>query len=497
MTAGAPAAVSASSPPGLRQRAAVGTVVNALFLTGMNGLTMARGFIAAGFLAASQYGVWGVLTAVLGTMFWLKELGISDKYVQQDESDQELAYQRAFTLELVVTLILTVTMLVALPIFALALNQKEIIKPGIVLAAAIPAMAFQSAIWIHYRRLDFVRQRSLQAIDPVVGFMVTVALAVAGAGYWSLVAGAVAGAWATAIAALLRAPYPIRLRFDRRVAREYIIFSWPLFVGSVSGLAIVHASIFAANSAAGLAGVGVLAVANSITRYAGQVDVIISDTLYPAICRVRDRLDVLYESFVKSNRLVLMGALPIGLGFGVFAPDFVHFIIGDQWSPGIRLMQAIGVLAGVSQIGFNWTAYLRAVGDTRPLAFVGMLTAATFVVAVFPLSHRFGLDGFALASAIMIAVHMAARSYFLRRLFPEFRMWRHGLRAILPVLPALAIVGLLRLVEGGGRDEMQAVIEVCCFVGFAGLGTWVLERALIREVLSYLTGRHQVQSSVV
>ena len=33
--------------------------------------------------------------------------------------------------------------------------------------------------------MEFVRQRLLQAVDPIVGFVVAVALAVAGAGYWA------------------------------------------------------------------------------------------------------------------------------------------------------------------------------------------------------------------------------------------------------------------------------------------------------------------------
>ena len=35
----------------------------------------------------------------LGTLVWLKQVGIGDKYIQQDEGDQERAFQKAFTLE--------------------------------------------------------------------------------------------------------------------------------------------------------------------------------------------------------------------------------------------------------------------------------------------------------------------------------------------------------------------------------------------------------------
>ena len=52
----------------------------------------------------------------------------------------------------------------------------------------MPASAFQAPLWTFYRRMDYLRQRKLQVFDPVVGFVVTLGLAVAGFG--RLVAGA-------------------------------------------------------------------------------------------------------------------------------------------------------------------------------------------------------------------------------------------------------------------------------------------------------------------
>src|SRR5919197_3780711 len=69
----------------LRQHAARGTVVNAVFNTAITILGFLRGFILAAFLAPSDYGVWGILLISLGTLAWLKQVGISDKYIQQDD----------------------------------------------------------------------------------------------------------------------------------------------------------------------------------------------------------------------------------------------------------------------------------------------------------------------------------------------------------------------------------------------------------------------------
>src|SRR5919197_5348900 len=86
-------------PGGLRNLAARGTLVNGAFLAFLSLLNLVRSFVLAHELTREDYGVWGVILVSLGTLLWLKQAGVSDKYVQQDDTDQEDAFQRAFTLE--------------------------------------------------------------------------------------------------------------------------------------------------------------------------------------------------------------------------------------------------------------------------------------------------------------------------------------------------------------------------------------------------------------
>ena len=70
------------------------------------------------------------------------------------------------------------------------------------------AFALQAPMWIFFRRMEYRRQRSLQALQPLVGFMVTVPLAAAtNLGVWSLIVGQVAGYAVAVGAALAVSPY--------------------------------------------------------------------------------------------------------------------------------------------------------------------------------------------------------------------------------------------------------------------------------------------------
>lgn len=483
--------LDAAIPKGrtLRQHAARGTLINGAFMTGLGVLSLLRGFVVAAFVTTSDYGLWGVLIVTIGTLVLLKQVGIGDRFIAQDEPDQELAYHRAFTLELLLTLVVSALLLALLPLFALAYGQPELLAPGLVVIAALPAIALQTPVWVYYRRMQFVRQRTLQAVDPIVAFGVTLGLAIAGAGYWAFVIGFFVGAWSAALVAVLAAPVRPRWSFDRAVLRSYAAFSWPLFIAALGGVVVAQAAVFGTETHLGIAAVGALTLAITITQFTARVDQLVTETLYPAICAVRDRTELLLESFVKSNRLALMWGVPFGVGVSLFCADLVAFGIGDRWEPAIELMQVFGVVAAVGQIGFNWDAYFRALGQTRPMAISGVAAAATFLVVGIPLLLAFGLRGLAAAIALQTAVDLTLRARFLRRIFPGLRFLRHALRGFLPTIPAVAVVLLIRAAESGERTLAVAIGEAVIYLTVTASVTWFAERPLLREAFGYLTGR--------
>jgi hypothetical protein len=133
----------------LREHAARGAVVNTAFLVGLSVLGLLRGFVLAGLVTTSQYGVWGVIVVALGTLMLFKQVGVEDRYIQQDEPDQELAFQRAFTIELAVTALFMAIVVVAVPIAALVYGESAIVAPGLVICLVLPAGALQAPLWIH------------------------------------------------------------------------------------------------------------------------------------------------------------------------------------------------------------------------------------------------------------------------------------------------------------------------------------------------------------
>ena len=474
---------------GLRRAAARGSVVYGVFNLGLAVLGLLKGFLVAAFLTPTEYGIWGLLAVSLGTLLWLTQLGFDDKYIQQDDSNQEHAFQVALTLNCVLAAVFVALMLALLPLFALAYGTWEIVAPGAVLAiVAVPAAALQMPQWFYFRKMDFVKQRTLQLYDPIVSITVIVGLAIAGFGYWALVIGTIAGGVAAAIAAVRAAPYPMRLRWKPGALRSYVSFSWPLLIESSSATGVAQVSVLTAQNALGTASVGAIGLASTISQYTARVDALVSAPLYSAVCAAKDRGSVMAEAFSKSNRLALLWGVPCGVGIALFAPDLARFWLGEEWSFAVPVIQAFAIGAALNQICVNYSVFFRAREETRPMAVAGAAFFIGVMVIAIPLLLSQGIEGYAIGMVAATAVMVAVRIVYVRRMFPAFPIWAHTARAAAPTVPAaVALLGLRGLSDLDATLPGVAVLALL-FGVLVGLATFVSERALIREVVSYVRG---------
>lgn len=470
---------------GLRDRVARGTIVNAVFLVGVNALTLLQGVLVARFLGASEYGLWGLLLIVFGTLLFIAAIGFDDKYVQQDHPDQQVAFEVAFTLQAILCGALTVIALIVVPLVSLAYGQPRILVPGILTACAIPLLALQTPTWVFYRRMDFARTRILQGITPIVTFVVAMPLAILGAGFWSLVIGGIVGTAAGSLAAVAVSPYKLRFRYERGAMREYANFSWPVLASSLSGVVSFQVPLILTARSIGAAAVGAITVAYQMVGYTRRVDDVVTNALYPAICAVKDRDDLLFESFSKSNRLAMLWGFPLGVGMALFARWAVQIGLGERWKLAVPLILVLGLSAALDQIAFNWSAFARARAETRILAVHGVLVSGATITVGVPLLLSDGLPGFALGIAAGTLTSLAVRTLYLTRIFPTMVIVNHVAGAVIPTALGAGVVLLGRTLGSGGGGTRSAA-ELFVYVAIVAGATIATEGDLLRESIGYL-----------
>jgi O-antigen/teichoic acid export membrane protein len=468
----------------LPSRTVRGVAVNGAFLVLAEGLVLAQGLIAARALGPRELGLYGIVSITVLTLIALKRVGIDEAYVQQDEHEQEREFQLAFTLDLLLAALFAVAIAALAPLVAAVYGDSRLLLLMLALSYLPIAQALQAPLWVFFRRMDFLRQRGLQAIVPVVNFAVTVPLVLSGVGVWSLVIGGVCGNLACLAMAARLSPYRLRLRLDRAALSRYFAFSWPIFVVTLGGLLVNQGQVLAFNVEGGLLATGYLALAVGLTRYADRADQIISPAIYPAICAVADRGSTLERLFTVSTRMAAVWSLGLGALFVLFAPDLVDLFLDDSWQPAVVLLQGLAAVAALYQLGFGAIAFARGMGRPRLPAAEAYVAVGTFLALAVPALFLWGRTAFVLGMVASALSILAVRARYVRRLLPGLDLARLAGRALAPLLPACAAVAVVRLaLWGTERTPLQAAAELALFLGVYAAATWAEERGLARELM--------------
>ncbi|MDP9347489.1 MAG: oligosaccharide flippase family protein [Actinomycetota bacterium] len=468
----------------LRRRTVRGAVVTAAFLVGIDGLVVLQGLVVTRLLGPAEIGLYGIVSTALVTVLALKRVGIDEAFVQRETEAVGDEFRHAFTLELALAGLASLALCALAPVLAAAYGQPRLL--GLTLGVAWLPLAFAllAPLWVFFRRMDFARQRSLQAIQPVVTFAVTVPLAAwTGLGVWSIVIGLAAGYAVAVVVALVTSPYRLGLRFDRDVAGRYLRFSGWVFVALVAAMVVVQGQVVSFAADGGLAAVGFITLATTLTRYVDRADQIVTATIYPAVCAIQGRTAALEELFVTSNRATLLYAAPFGVGVVLFAPDLVAFALGRAWDPAVELLQGLAVAGLLTQLGFNWFSFYRAHGDPRPPAIEAIVAGVAFLALAVPGLALWGVDGFVAGRVAAVVLALAWRARYVRALLPGVRLGQLVGGALPPLLAAAGVVVVLRVALWGGlRPLGQALVEAGLFCAVFGALAMRRERALLAEL---------------
>ena len=264
-----------------------------------------------------------------------------------------------------------------------------------------------------------------------------------------------------------------------------------MFVTAVVALVVAQGQIAVFGLDDGLAAAGWITLAATLTRYADRADQILATTIYPAIVRVRDRVDVLEELFEKANRLTLMWAFPFGAGLALFGADLIVFVLGDEWRGAIVLLGGLAVAVALQQVGYSWFAFYRARGESWPQAVESAVFGAAFARAGDPGRAARRLVGVRGRAARLHGV--PARG--AQRLRPPAAAGRAAVRdrgagrgagarwRRRPCWPCGSRCG-----AGSGRSA-QALGELALWLAGLALATRRLEGGLLAELRGYLRRR--------
>jgi PST family polysaccharide transporter len=471
-----------------------------------NGATFATGkvlvlvttVVLARLLTPEDFGLVGIGLLVIGYLDLFNDFGVSAAVVQNRIAPERTA-NVAFWVNMALGTLLTAVGLVAAPAVADFFDEPRATLVVQVLAVSMLLSSIGSIHEARLRReLRFRRRLAPELARAIAKGGTAIALAVAGAGVWSLVWGQLAGEFTAAVLYWFAFRWRPTFVVDLPVTRRLLGFGSQIALVGVLGGVLRNADYVVVGRALGVRALGLYTLAFRMPQLMIEGAVtIVGQVAFPAFARVQNDPARLRGGLLRALRLTALVITPLGLGLAVVADPFIRAVYGERWEPAIRVMQLLAVymvVQGASRlIGDVYKATGRA-GILSKLAVVKLLITLPLLIVFV----RGGIFGVALAQVMSATICTMIDLAVVRRVVGVTGRQLAG--AFLPAARAGAILmaGCLlvsRAIPAAGAWIELATITltgVVCYLGALA----VFDKGALAEVRELMAGpRRSAQRS--
>jgi O-antigen/teichoic acid export membrane protein len=319
------------------------------------------------------------------------------------------------------------------------------------------------------RELKFRSLELRTVIASLASTVVTVVLAVLGAGSWALV-GQILSVTSVSTALLWRSSdWRPRLSFAPASLRSMAPFSGHVLGARTVTWARTNLDNLLIGRYLGAASLGAYSIAfnlmvTPVTRVASPV----AGVFFPAFSRMRDPVRI-GAFWLRAVRLVAAGVVPAMLALMVVAPDFIEVLFGQRWheaAPVLRILAPVGMIQALQALN---AGILQSTANTRTL-FRYTLFATAAAIASFVAGLPWGIVGVATAYALAsIVIEPPYLVLTARAIGVPVRAWLNSVRGVLEAGIGMAVVllavriGLVHLAVPPGA-RLAALIVLGCLV---------------------------------
>jgi PST family polysaccharide transporter len=316
---------------------------------------------------------------------------------------------------------------------------------------------------------------------------VSIPLAAAGAGVWSLVFGQLAGMLALGLVLFLLAPYHVRPVLDRRLAMS-AFRTGRAFLGQ--GLAMYirqNVDTVTVGLAFGDRKLGYYSMANrfgdliywTIAHPVGKVT-------FPAFARSSFEGDDVRPSFLRVLGMVALVSCPIGIIMSAAAEPFTRAIFGDRWLPMVGPLAVMGLWAAVRQMDQTIGWLLNSIDRPGALAWLSVFILIPLILGCWLAASIGGLTAVALVPLGDTILSGTISSLLIRRYLDLslMRQWRAVAPAVLASIPTwIATWGVAQLLDPVHHAVVALIGSVLAGALVYAGSVWLLAPSMLRQSL--------------
>lgn len=398
--------------------------------TGAQILTFIFGIVLARLLAPSDFGALITISVFTGMAGFISGGGMGQALVRAKEATKE-DYDIVFTLQFLIGCLIYTGFFFAAPWFAKWYNTPlytDLLRVSALSFIFRPLVNLPSSIL--HREMRFKEQINARITTLIFSNTVTIGMAYADYGVWSLIVGGIAGSIANIFLliplAKWRPGWSLDFRRGRGIARYGLMVSANDIIGYLRG----QVSVFMLSHSLGPSSVGLYNKGDSLARIPHSfITNSVYQVLFRSMAAEQDNLDKCRYLFFRSITLVAVYATPFYIGFLWLAEPLVRGVYGPKWEEAAAPLFVLAFawpfwlmanLSGAVLAARNWL-------NREILVQVSSLIIGCFAVLI-GLTH--GIKGVACA-IVFTSIYSALYMHLLAIQCIEAR-WYSYIRALYP-----------------------------------------------------------------
>ena len=339
--------------------------------------------VLARLLSQDDYGVAAYATVFIAFLEVVGDLGVGAALVYHRDDPE--ASHTGFWLNLGAGVALFALTWLAAPLVGQFYQDERAIGVTRALGLYFPISALGN---IHsallYRNLAFGRRFLPNLVRNAGKGVVAIVLAWLGFGAYSLIWGQVAGVGLAVIAFWFAVPWQPATRFVMAHVRP--LLSYGLRMISINFLSVLSANLdyLFIGRYLGAAPLGVYTLAFRIPDLLiSQACSVITTVAFPVYASLRNEPELLRESFLSTNRFLMVAIAPIGVGLALLAEPVVLTFFTDKWQAAIPVMPAIAIYALTTSLFYNAGDVFKAIGKPEYLTYITLVELVVMVPALW------------------------------------------------------------------------------------------------------------------
>jgi O-antigen/teichoic acid export membrane protein len=461
---------------------------------GRAALQFAQIAILARLLAPADFGLIALVVAIMAFLQIFADAGISNAIIHfQNIAQEQLSslYWLNVSVSTVLALILAVSSYWIASWFQQPSLQYLLMLASVTLV--VGALGQQIRV-LAQKNLRFADLAKVELMAALAGSAVAVSLAVMGAGVYSLILGGLTTAAVGCVLVWLRLSEGWRpqARFRLAEIRQFIKFGTYMVGNNLANTLNSQIDILLGSRLLGVQSIGLYSVPKDLSLRIGNIiNPIITQVGLPVMAKTQGDQALLKKVYLQTMRMTASVNFPIYFCLGMFAPEIVHLLLGQQWHGAIPLLQIFAIWALLRSTGNPVGSLLMALGRAD-LSLKWNMVWLLIMPPVIWAGSQSGVAGMAIAMVVLGILGYWPNWYFLVHPLCGAKLGEYSVQMAVPLVLSIiaGMAGYLSayLLEG---DIMRLSIGVS--VGslvYLGL-SWLFNRVWVDAMYELLIKKRE------